>query len=166
MLISLIAAIAENRAIGKNNQLLWRLPNDMKFFRDTTMNHCVVTGRKNYESIPPQFRPLPGRTNIVVTHRENYPAPGALVVSNIPAALEAARTLGEKELFIVGGGEIYAQTIDIADRLYITHVHANYDADAYFPPIDPLKWKSVWREAHASDEKHLHAFTFEIYERR
>jgi dihydrofolate reductase len=166
MNIHLIVAAAENNAIGKDNRLLWRLPEDMKFFKEKTSNHCVITGRKNYESIPEKFRPLPGRTNIVVTRQEKYEAPGAIVVSDIAAALQRAKELGEEEVFIIGGGEIYQQTISIADVIWLTRVHHSFDALTFFPQLDESLWKEVWREEHAVNEKHDYAFTFLKYERR
>ncbi|GAB4147103.1 MAG: dihydrofolate reductase [Bacteroidia bacterium] len=165
MKISIIVAAAENNAIGKDNRLLWRLPNDMKFFKEKTEGHCVITGRRNYESIPEKFRPLPGRTNIIVTRQTDYPAPGAVVKGSIEEALEYCRDQGEQEAFIIGGGEIYLQSMDIADTLYITRVHASYDADTFFPDVDQKIWKEVWREEHAADEKHAVAFTFLKYEK-
>src|ERR1035438_6764677 len=112
MIVSSIAAVAENHAIGKNNQLIWRLPSDMKYFREITEGHCIITGRKNYESIPEKFRPLQNRTNIVVTRQKNYLAPGAIVTHSIEEALDIARKIRETEVFIIGGAEIYAQTMD------------------------------------------------------
>jgi dihydrofolate reductase len=165
MHITHIVAAAENGAIGKDNRLLWRLPDDMKFFKDKTSGHCIVTGRRNYESIPPGFRPLPGRTNIVVTRNISYDAPGAHVVTSIAAAVELAKNLGETELFIIGGGEIYAQTADIATRIYITRVHTEIEADTFYVGPDTAKWKLVWEEQHPANEKHAFPFTFCCYEK-
>jgi dihydrofolate reductase len=165
MKIIQIVAVAENQAIGKDNRLLWRLPNDMKFFKDHTEGHCVVTGRRNYESIPEKFRPLPLRTNIVVTRQENYSAPGAIVVTTIEAAVAEANKLGEDRLYIIGGGEIYKQTLDMSDEILFTRVHHNFDADTFFPALDMNDWKEDWREEHAADEKHAYAYTFYRYVR-
>ena len=162
MKIIIIVAVAENNAIGKDNRLLWRLPDDMKFFKEKTEGHCVVTGRRNYESIPEKFRPLPGRTNIVVTRQKDYSAPGALVVESIDAAIELAKGRGEDQLFIIGGGEIYAQCMGIADEILFTRVHHSFDADTFFPEIGS-EWKEVWSEHHAADEKHAYSFTFIQY---
>lgn len=162
MKIIIIVAVAENNAIGKDNRLLWRLPDDMKFFKEKTEGHCVVTGRRNYESIPEKFRPLPGRTNIVVTRQKDYSAPGALVVESIDAAIELAKGRGEDQLFIIGGGEIYAQCMGIADEILFTRVHHSFDADTFFPEIGS-EWKEVWSAHHAADEKHAYSFTFIQY---
>jgi len=165
MRIVAVVAVAENNAIGKDNRLLWRLPNDMKFFKDQTVGHCVLTGRKNYESIPDKFRPLPDRTNIVVTRQENYSAPGAVVVPTIEAAVAEAKSRGEDRLCIIGGGEIYRQTLDITDEILYTKVHRSFEADTFFPEIDLNVWKEEWREEHKKDEKHAYDYTFIRYVR-
>lgn len=165
MHITHIVAAAENGAIGKDNRLLWRLPDDMKFFKEQTSGHCVITGRRNYESIPVNFRPLPGRTNIVVTRQAGYEAPGAHVVQSIEAAVELARSLGETELFIIGGGEIYAQTRHFATRIWLTRVHAEMEADTFYPAPDETSWHKVSETHHPADEKHAWAFTFICYEK-
>jgi len=134
--ISLIAAIgARTRAIGKDNQLLWHLPEDLKRFKRVTDGHPVVMGRKTWESLPEKFRPLPGRTNIVVSRQEGYEATGAIVVHSIDAALDAAEAAaGSEEIFIIGGAQIYIDTLPFADRLYITSVNDDAEGDAFFPP--------------------------------
>lgn len=165
MIISSIAAVAQNSVIGKNNQLIWRLPADMKYFKDITEGHCVITGRKNYESIPEKFRPLTNRTNIVVTRQKNYSAPGAIVVNSIEEAIEVARKKGETEVFIIGGAEIYKQTMSVADKIYFTAVHQSFEGDAFFPEIDANKWKEVSRKAMPADEKHKYAYTFCVLEK-
>jgi dihydrofolate reductase len=164
----LIAAISENNAIGKNNDLIWRLPNDMKFFKEKTTGHCIVTGRKNYESIPEKFRPLPNRTNIVVTRQLGYEAKGANVALSVQNALTAAESLFETECYIIGGGEIYAQTIDQADEMYITKVHHTFeDADTFFPAIDESKWQcEIVQPKYDADEKHAYSFTILHYTRK
>ena len=162
MKIIIIVAVAENNAIGKDNRLLWRLPDDMKFFKEKTEGHCVVTGRRNYESIPEKFRPLPGRTNIVVTRQKDYSAPGAMVVESINAAIELAKGRREDQLYIIGGGEIYAQCMGIADEILFTRVHHSFDADTFVPEIGS-EWKEVWSAHHAADEKHVYSFTFIQY---
>lgn len=166
MIISSIAAVARNNVIGKDNQLIWRLPADMKYFKDITEGHCVITGRKNYESIPEKFRPLVNRTNIVITHQKNYSAPGAIVVNSVEAAIEVARQKNESEVFIIGGGEIFKQTMSITDRVYLTEVHHIFDGDAYFPEIDKKVWKEISRKEMPIDEKHKYAYTFCVLERR
>ncbi len=166
MRIIQIVAVAENGAIGKDNRLLWRLPNDMKFFKDHTTGHCVVTGRRNYESIPDKFRPLPDRTNIVVTRQENYSAPGAIVVRTIDDAIAEAKNRGEDKLYIIGGGEIYKQTLDKSDEILYTKVHHSFEADTFFPALDMNVWKEEWREEHKQDEKHGFDYTFIRYARQ
>ncbi len=166
MKISLIAAVAENNAIGKDNDLLWHLPDDMQFFKNTTKGHTILTGRKNYESIPERFRPLPGRTNIVVS-KSNPDFPGAKVVRSIEEGIEIARQLNEEELFIIGGGEIYRETIDMADTLYLTKVKAVYeDADTFFPEVASEEWNTHVMSNHQRDERHEHAFTIELWDRK
>lgn len=166
MKITLIAAIASNNVIGKDNKLLWRLPADMKFFKDKTYDHCIITGRKNYESIPEKFRPLPGRVNIIVTRNINYVAEGAVVVTSIEAALAEARLLNETECFIIGGGEIYKETIGIADEMWITHVNKEFEGDTVFPNIGPGDWDNVSTSFHDKDEKHNFNFRITHYVRK
>jgi dihydrofolate reductase len=134
MRISIIVAVANNGVIGRNNDLVWRLRDDMKFFSETTRGHAVLTGRKNYESIPEKFRPLPGRQNIVITRNAAYEAPGAEVVHSLDAALEAARGGGSTEAFIIGGGQIYREALgrQDVDRILITHVDAEPEGDTFF----------------------------------
>lgn len=134
--VSLIAAIgARTRAIGKDNQLLWQLPEDLKRFKRITDGHPVVMGRKTWESLPEKFRPLLGRTNIVVSRQEGYDAPGAIVVHSIDAALDAAeKAPGNEEIFIIGGAQLYADALPYADRLYLTSVNDDAEGDAFFPP--------------------------------
>lgn len=165
MIISLIAAVADNYVIGKNNQLIWHLPADIKFFKEITDGHHVLTGRKNYLSIPPKFRPLSNRVNIIVTHQKDFVADQCIVVNSIEAGMEYARRNGEQELFIIGGGEIYHQTINKADKLYITWVHANFEGDTHFPEINLALWKETYRKDCQIDEKHKFAYSFCIYEK-
>ncbi len=138
----------------------------MKLFKEKTYDHCIITGRKNYESIPEKFRPLPGRVNIVVTRNKEYLAHGAIIVSDMDSALMEARRLNEEEVFIIGGGEIYKQTIHLADELWITRVHKDFDGDVVFPTID----KSVWNEEEVwkftKDDKHNYDFTLYHYTRK
>ncbi len=155
-MLTLIAAIASNSCIGKDNALPWRLPEDMKRFKELTTGHTVLMGRKTWESIPQKFRPLPDRKNVVITRQTDYAVPeGVEVHGTIQSAL--ARHTNE-HIFVIGGAEIYAQTIGIADRLEITHVDQTVDGDAYFPQIDPAVWKEVAREVREG-------FSFVTYER-
>lgn len=166
MIISLIAALTENRVIGKNNDLPWRLPDDMKYFMKTTTGHHVIMGRKNYDSLPANFKPLPNRTNIIVTRQLNFVAKGCTVVNSIKAGIEIAKSNKEEELFIIGGAQIYEQALPMAHRLYLTEIKAEVNGDTYFPKIDRNQWKEISRVAHAADEKHRFAFDFVIYKRK
>tara|TARA_B100000795_G_scaffold12612_1_gene8643 strand:- start:2102 stop:2599 length:498 start_codon:yes stop_codon:yes gene_type:complete len=162
---SIIVAISENNGIGKDNDLLWYLPSDMKFFRKTTLGHCVITGRKNYESIPEKYRPLAKRTNIIVTRNANYKADGAVVKNSLEEALEFAKSENESEVFIIGGGQIYKEAMgkNVIDKMYITHVAKNYDADTFFPEIELSNWNIEGRFALESE-----SFTAEVrvYEKK
>ncbi|MBI1761807.1 MAG: dihydrofolate reductase [Acidobacteria bacterium] len=157
MIVSLIAALDRRRGIGKDNQLPWRLPADMKRFRELTLGHHLIVGRKTYESIG---KPLPGRTLIIVTRQPDVQVKGCLVVDSVAEALALANTRGEQEVFVIGGAEIYAQTLAQADRLYLTFVEAEVAADTFFPVFAADDWQEVERSTHAADEKHQYAFTF------
>ena len=163
MVISLIVAVAENNVIGKNNNLPWHLPTDMKYFRDVTMGHCVIMGRKNYDSIPLKYRPLEGRTNIVVTRQKDFKADKCILVNSIQDALNEAKKKNEVEVFVIGGADIYSQTIDMADKLYVTHIHHTFDGDAFFPKIDSQRWKLTNKEDMKPDEKNKFSFSFCVY---
>ena len=166
MIISLIAAVAENKVIGKDNQLIWNLPADMRYFMKTTEHHCVLTGRRNYESIPAKYRPLKNRTNIVVTRQDDYGNHEDIqVVASIEEGINYARNQGEKELFIIGGGQIYAQTLDLAHKLYITEVKANLEGDTFFPDFDGNQWEELSRIKHPADERHPYEFIFTVLQR-
>lgn len=136
--IIIIAAVARNRAIGKDNQLLWNIPEDMAHFRQLTRGHAVLMGRKTWESLPERFRPLPGRRNIVITRQADYPAPGAIVATSLETGIAAAQD--QERLFIIGGADIYAQAMPLADRLEITEVDLEPEGDAWFPEISPAAW--------------------------
>ncbi len=145
-MIALIAAIAKNNCIGNNGTLPWHLPEDLAHFKRLTTDATVMMGRKTWESLPEQFRPLPNRKNIVITRQEQYPLPQEVLRYGSPqAALDAH---ANEQLFIIGGAELYAQTIALSDRLYITHVDQTVDGDAFFPAIDPTIWKEIEREDH------------------
>lgn len=163
--ISLIAAAAKNLTIGKDGDLPWRLPDDMKYFMEKTINHPVVMGRKSYEALPPKYRPLPNRTNIVVTRQEGYQASGAVVFGSLKAALDYAKTIEHEEVFVTGGGEIYAQSLEPAHRIYLTEVDAEVEGDAHFPEFDKGRWKETQREHHVADERHSFAFDFVVYDK-
>lgn len=167
MIISLIVAIAENNAIGLNNDLLWRLPNDMKFFKETTSGHHIITGRKNYISIPKKFRPLPNRTNIVLTRQTDFEEEGVVVCHNIEDAIEIAKKNNEKELFIIGGGQIYKEVMkkNLIDKMYVTHVDNTFEADTFFPEIDTKVWHQTSLVENSKDEKHPYNYSFAVYEK-
>lgn len=165
MIISLIAALAQNHTIGKNNDLPWHLPDDMKYFMQTTKGHHCIMGRKNYQSIPEKFRPLPNRTNIVVTRQAKFDAPGCVVVNSIEAGINIARKKGEAEVFIIGGAEIYKSSMKQADRLYLTEILGHIEGDTHFPEFNPKEWMEVSRDHHGTDERHAYAFDFVVYER-
>lgn len=165
MIISLIAAVAENMVIGKNNDLPWNLPNDMKYFMQTTKGHHVIMGRKNYESIPEKFRPLPNRTNIVITRQRDFKAPGCIIVNSIEGALEIAEKNNEKEAFIIGGAEIFRQSLKFTQRMYLTEIHAPVEGDTYFPEYKKTEWKEILRVFHSTDDRHKYAFDFVVYDR-
>lgn len=169
MSIALVAAVAGNGVIGREGGLPWRLSTDMKRFKATTMGKPIVMGRKTWESFPK--RPLPGRPNIIVTRDASFRADGADVVNSLAdavtlAGVRARCTPGADEVCIVGGGEIYAQAIGMADKLYITHVLASLDGDTRFPPIDPVLWEIVTSEDHPAGEKDTHPTRFVVYRRR
>jgi len=164
-MISLIAAIGKNNELGKGNTLLWHLPADMKFFREKTLGHPVIMGRKTFESLG---RPLPNRHNIVITRDKTYLRHGVNVVNSLEEAINSARTslTENEEVFIIGGAEIYKQAIPIADRLYITHIEAeDENADTFLPTIDKQEWKLISEESHQKDEKNPFDYTFSIYEK-
>ena len=165
MTISLIAALAQNNVIGKNNDLPWHLPDDMKYFMNTTKRHHVIMGRKNYESIPEKFRPLPNRTNIVVTRQSAYKAPDCQVVHTIEEGLELARQNHEPETFIIGGAEIYRLGMPFTTRMYLTEIKATIEGDTYFPAFNKSEWKEISRHHHPADDRHLYAFDFVVYEK-
>ena len=160
MTITIVVAISENNAIGKNNKLLWHLPNDLKHFKEITTGHTVIMGRKTYESVG---RPLPNRRNIIIT-RQNIAIEGCEVAGSIDAAL--ALCAREKEVFIVGGAEIYKQSINLTDRIYLTIVHKKFEGDSFFPEINKQDWKEVYREDHLPDEKNQLPYSFITYEKR
>ncbi|ELR73555.1 Dihydrofolate reductase [Fulvivirga imtechensis AK7] len=162
----MIAAVAENNVIGKDNDLVWHLPDDMKFFMQKTSGHHVVMGRKNFESLPEKFRPLPNRTNIIMTRQPGLHIQGAHVVNTLNDALDIAKKNKEKEAFIIGGGEIYQLAMDVADTMYITEVKGTFDGDAFFPEFDRSKWLEIERIHHSVDERHEYAFDFVTYQKK
>jgi dihydrofolate reductase len=164
--ISFIWAMTRNRVIGRDNDLPWKLPRDMKFFMATTVGHPVIMGRRTYESMS---GPLPRRTNIVVTRNPDFHAEGTIVVSDLASALaEAQRQCqrdGVDETFVIGGAEIYRQAIDQATRLYVTRIDAELEGDTFFPEIDWSRWRCVRSEAFPADDRHAYPFAIEVFER-
>lgn len=166
--VSLIVAIASNHVIGKDNDLIWFLPKDLKYFKDTTAGHTVIMGRKNFFSIPEKYRPLPGRTNIVVTRQkdiikdENVP-----VVRSLEEGIQLAINSGDKEPFIIGGGQIYNYALanHLVDRMYITHIHNDFEGDTFFPHFDAKNWKLVSEEHIMKDHRHEWDFTYAVYDK-
>jgi dihydrofolate reductase len=157
-MISLVVAVSENNAIGKNNQLLWHLPNDLKFFKNTTWGGAVIMGRKTFESVN---KPLPGRTNIVITKQVNWTSENVIVVNSIEAAIQKAKDLNFKDIFIIGGGEIYKESMSIADKIYLTKVHTTIEGDTYFPELQNDKWKMISNKDFSADEKHAFDYSFQ-----
>jgi len=157
--LNAIVAVAQNRAIGKDNDLIWRLSNDLKHFKNVTQGHCIISGRKNYESIG---RPLPGRTNIILTRDTSYQAEGCEVVHTLKDALKIAEKIGDLSPFIIGGGEIYRMTLPYVDTLYYTEVHQEFDADVFFPELTN-QWQEISREKHLKDEKNQCDYSFVVY---
>ncbi len=162
MLISAIAAVARNGVIGRNNQIPWRLPADLAYFKRVTTGHCILMGRNSFQSIG---RPLPGRTNIVITRDPAFCAEEVLVAHSVEQALQMAREGGETEAFIIGGGEIYRESLPLWDRLYLTEVDITPEGDVFFPPLNDGAWREVWREAHEPDAKNPYRYTFRVLER-
>lgn len=152
-----------NGLIGAGDHLPWRLPDDMRRFREITMGKPVLMGRKTYESIPPRFRPLPGRTNIVLTHQTTYDAPGCTVVHSLPQALSAAS--GHEELMVIGGALLYEQLLPQADRIYLTLVDGEFEGDVFFPVLDETDWQEIEREEHGRDGRDAATFTFLVLAR-
>lgn len=165
MIKSLIVAISENYVIGKDNNLIWHLPDDLKFFSKTTSGHFVLMGRKNYESIPAKFRPLPNRTNVIITRQNDFEAENCIVVNSIEKGIKIAEEKGENECFIIGGGEIYKQSLelDMVDKMYITQVKESFDGDTFFPKIDFNQWAKKSEFFHPSDAKHKFGFVISEY---
>lgn len=159
--LTIIAAVAENDALGKDNQLIWHLSDDLKRFKELTKGHCIIMGRKTFESFP---KPLPNRTHIVITRQKHYKVPdGVIVVQTLDDALDASKK--DLQPFIIGGGEIYKLALPIAKKIELTRVHAFFDADTFFPKIDSNIWKETTNIFHDKDEKHDYSFSFLTYER-
>lgn len=153
-----IAAAAENNALGKDNKLVWHLPNDFKRFKEITSGHYIILGRKTFESFP---KPLPNRTHVIITRNKNYKAEGCIIVNSLEEALN--KVPKNQDTYIIGGAEIYKQSIHLSDKIELTRVHTTCEADAFFPEINPLEWKLIFEEMHTKDEKHNFDYTFQTF---
>lgn len=163
MRVSLIWAMTRNRVIGRDNALPWRLPDEMRHFMRTTLGHTVIMGRKQFEAMG--SKPLPKRTNVVITRNLSYVANGAIVVRTLDEAIEHARRNGDEEAMVIGGGEIYALALPRADRLYFTLIDTEMTGDTFFPPYDETHWREVSREDHAADARHQFAYSIRVLDR-
>lgn len=163
MKISCIVAVAQDLVIGKDNDIPWYLPADLQYFKKRTLGHHIIMGRKCYASIG---RPLPKRTNVIITRDPFFISTNCLVTHSIAEALEQAQDNGEEEAFIIGGGTIYEQTADLWDKLYLTEVDLKVEGDIYFPALDMDQWSLTSEEAHKADDKNEHNYIFKIYERK
>ena len=158
MKLTMVAAAGENNELGKNNQLIWRLPDDFKRFKKITSHHHIIMGRKTFESFP---KPLPNRTHVVITRQKDYPDENCIPVSSLEKAIEICPQ--DEENFIIGGGEIYKIALPISDKIELTKVHGKFDADTFFPDIDTDNWELKEEEFHDKDEKHQYAFTYQTF---
>lgn len=163
MLISSIVAASSNNAIGLKGQLLWHLPNDMKFFKDSTWGMPVIMGRKTFDALK---KPLAGRTNIVITSNPGWKYDGVWKASNINDAIQQATATNCKELFIIGGGQVYEQSMAVINRIYMTRVHADLNGDAFFPVINETVWELARNVDFEKDEKHAYAYSFQTWNKR
>lgn len=164
MIINLVVAATENNVIGKNNQLLWHLPNDMAFFKNTTWGMPVIMGRKTYESLG---KPLKGRTNIVITSNPGFrPGNDVITAPSLQEAINRSAESDAKECYVIGGGEIFKQSMSLANRIYMTRVHTNLEGDTFFPTIDQKEWIISSSTPFEADAKHAYSYTFEIWQRK
>jgi len=164
MIKSIIASMGKNRVIGQNNQLMWRLPAELAYFKETTMGHHMIVGRKTFESFP---KVLPGRTTIVVSRDPNYKVPkDCFLTTDVTQAFELAQNRNETEVFVTGGAQIYSQTIDQVDRIYLTTVDFNQEGDAYFPIFDLTKWQMIKEIKKEQDEKNAYSWIAQVFEKK
>jgi len=168
MRVSLIVAMDKERGIGRDNDLMWHLPNDMQFFKDTTKGQIVVMGRKNYDSIPEKYRPLPGRQNVVLTRNESFTAENCEVFNSLEKCLEHYKNETERTVFIIGGGEIYrlALEADVVDDMYLTHINHVYGADTFFPQFNLCDWTVETVGTQEIDDKHDASFSMLKYTKK
>lgn len=161
MNITMVAAAAENNALGKNNELVWHLPDDFKRFKAITSHHHIIMGRKTFESFP---KLLPNRTHIVITRQKDYERENVVVVHSLEEAIK--HCAGQQDVFIIGGGEIYLQALSFADKIELTRVHESFEADAFFPEIDESKWELTHSDYHPKDDRHKFDFTYLTYSKK
>jgi len=168
MKVSLIVAMDLDRGIGKNNDLMWHLPRDMRFFKETTLDHIVVMGRKNYESIPEKYRPLPKRENVVLTRNESYTADDCNIFHSLDECLNYYKSEEERTVFIIGGGEIYRQALEmnVVDEMYISHVNHSYGADTFFPDFNLKNWAVESILEQPKDDRHKASFSVMRYSKK
>ena len=159
--VTMIAAAGENNALGKDNDLVWHLPDDFRRFKALSTGHYIIMGRKTFESFP---QPLPNRTHVVITRQKDYHPEGAVIVHSLEEALKVAQE--DPQPFIIGGGEIFDLGMDVTDKIELTRVHGKFEADAFFPELDLEKWDLISSEYHGKDERHNYDFTFLTYVRR
>jgi len=164
MKITLVVAASENNAIGKDNNLLWHLPKDMRFFKNTTWGLPILMGRKTFESLGSKL--LPGRVNIILTQQEEWEAEGVRVVHSMQEAIELATQLDYKELMVIGGGQVYQEALPLAQKVWLTRVHTNIPGDTFFPVLPIADWVLQSSEKVSADEKHIFAFDFECWQRK
>jgi len=163
MIKSIIVAKSENNVIGKSNDLVWHLPTDQRYFKKTTYGHFVIMGRKTFESLA---KPLPGRVNIIISRKPDLSIEGAIVFDDLHKAFEFALSQKQKEVFILGGGEIYKKSLPEIDKMYITEVAGTFDGDTFFPEYNQQQWQEEWREKHLADPENPHDFDFVIYSKK
>ena len=160
-MLTIIAAAGENNALGKDNNLVWHLPDDFKRFKKLTSGHHIIMGRKTFDTFP---KPLPNRIHVVITRQDNFKKEGIVVVNSLERAVEL--TTEDPQPFVIGGGEIYKLAMNLADKIELTRVHGTFEADTFFPKIDENQWKLVSEKFHEKDERHNYAFTYLTYERK
>ena len=163
VILSLLVAASENNVIGKDNKLPWHLPNDLKYFKNLTWGLPILMGRKTFESIG---KPLPGRKSIVITRNKDWMHEGVVTIHSIEQAIQQAASLGAKEIFVIGGAEIFATAIPQANRIYMTRIHHKFEGDVFFPKVNISEWNLVSERYCAADEKNLYNHTYQIWERR
>ncbi len=162
MLIAFAVAASDNNVIGKDNHLLWTLPNDMKFFKNTTWGMPVIMGRKTFESL---CKPLAGRTNIVITRQGDWSAPGVQVAASLDEAIGLAAATDAKEAFVIGGGEIFRQAMPVVQKMYLTRVHTTIEGDAHFPAFDEAEWQLLSQHDFPADDRHAYPYSFQVWQR-